>query len=632
MPATVTPMAAHLADNPPSGNEWLYEIKWDGVRAICFIEGGRIRMISRNGNSFDRQYPELSVIPNFVKADTAILDGEIAVVDAKGRSSFGLIQPRIHQTDPNAIAHLVRSTPVKLFVFDLLYLDGYDLRNAQLIDRKELLRQILEPCPNMQYSEHFVAQGQEMLEVARSHGLEGIMAKCITSKYESRRSRNWLKLKLTGRQEFVICGYTHGGERETFSSLVLGVQRDGEWVYVGNVGTGFNEKSLAGLFNELKRLETKKCPFAKRPAIGRPVTWVMPELVCEIKFTEWTRDGRLRAPVFMGLRDDKRPDDVVREEPQTTRFSDAKEKVATIDGVQIKFSNLQKIFYPKEGYTKGNVLDYYDAVSDFILPHLKDRPLSLKRYPNGIHQSFFFQKNTRGEFPDFIRTEHVYSEHNAGTIEYALAENRASLLYLVNLGCIDQNPWMSRVQTIEYPDFVLIDLDPVECPFDMIIDAMQLVKAKLDIAGLQGYPKTTGGDGLHIYIPIEPLYNYDQVRGFAEVIWNLVYEEEPNLFTTPRAVAKRKKGRVYFDYLQIALSKTIAAPYVLRAYDGAPVATPLDWKEVKRGLKPHDFTIENAVARFNKVGDLFKPVLTNLQRLEPALKRLSLRAASSHQG
>lgn len=630
MPSEITPMMAHLAEKPPEGDRWLYEIKWDGVRAICFLENGRMRMISRNGNSFDRQYPELGVIPNFIKAGTAIIDAEIAVVDEQGRSSFGLIQPRIHQTDPNTIAHLARNAPVKLFAFDLLYLDGYDLRNAELIDRKETLRQIVEPCDRMQFSEHYVAKGAEMLEAARAHGLEGVMAKCITSKYQPRRSRDWLKVKVTGRQEFVICGYTHG-ERDTFSSLVLGVRKGDEWVYVGNVGTGFNEKSLADLYARLRRLETNKTPFAKKPAMLRRVTWVQPELVCEIKFIEWTRDGKLRAPVFMGLRTDKAAEEVVPETAaaKPAGFSEGKEKVARIDNVQIKFSNLKKVWYPKEGYTKGNVLDYYDAVADLILPHLKDRPLSLKRYPNGIHESFFFQKNTRGEFPEFIRTEHIYSEHNNSTIEYALADNRASLLYLVNLGCIDQNPWMSRVQTIDYPDFVLIDLDPVDCPFDMIIDAMQLVKAKLDAGGLHGYPKTTGGDGLHIYVPIEPLYSYDQVRSFAEVIWNLVYDEEPSLFTTPRAVAKRQKGRVYFDWMQIASSKTIAAPYVLRAYDGAPVATPLEWREVKRGLKPHDFTIENAPARFNKVGDLFKPVLTNLQRLEPALKKLSkLKSAS----
>jgi bifunctional non-homologous end joining protein LigD len=640
-------MMAYSVADPPSGDHWLYEIKWDGVRAICFIENQRLRMISRNGNSFDRQYPELSVVPNYVKADTAILDGEIAVVDEKGRSNFGLIQPRIHQTDPNAIAHLVRGTPVKLFVFDLLYLNGYDLRPAALIDRKRLLKQILEPSQRLQYSEHFAAQGEQMLEAARHQGLEGVMAKLENSKYESRRSRSWLKIKVSGRQEFVICGYTHG-ERDTFSSLVLGLRDKDEWVYVGNVGTGFNEQSLGMLLKKLRPLEIPKSPFAKRPIMARRVTWVKPELVAEIKFAEWTRDGKLRAPVYMGLRTDKRAEDCVLEAPPSpapikqiaqkvskktpgktpgrkTALLDAsaKEQTIDIDGITLKFSNLDKVFYPKNGYTKRDVLNYYDAVADLLLPHLKGRPLSLKRYPNGIDKPFFFQKNMAETFPEWIRTEPIHSEHRGEPIRYALAENRASLLYLTNLGCIDQNPWLSRIGSLECPDFVLIDLDPQQCPYDMIVEAAQLVREKLELAGLQGYPKTTGGDGMHIYIPVESRYTYDQVRSFAEVLSQIAVKEQPDLFTTPRSVAKRRKGRVYFDYMQIGSSKTIAAPYVLRAYNGAPVSTPLEWKEVKKGLLPEQFTIVNAVERFTKLGDIFAPVLSNPQKLEPALRKLT---------
>jgi bifunctional non-homologous end joining protein LigD len=263
-------------------------------------------------------------------------------------------------------------------------------------------------------------------------------------------------------------------------------------------------------------------------------------------------------------------------------------------------------------------------VSNLIIPHLRDRPLSLKRYPNGIDKPFFFQKNAEQKFADWIRLEPIFSEHADGETHYVISNDRPTLLYLTNLACIDQNPWMSRVGSLENPDFALIDLDPTEgCPYDLIIEAAQIVRKKLDAIGMSGYPKTTGGDGMHVYIPLQPLYTFEQVRSFAEILSMLVVGEDPDLFTTPRAVSRRKKGKVYFDYLQISSAKTIAAPYVLRAYPGAPVSTPLAWSEVKKGLKPTDFNIHNAVQRFEKVGDLFEPVLTKGQTLEHALDRLS---------
>jgi len=314
----------------------------------------------------------------------------------------------------------------------------------------------------------------------------------------------------------------------------------------------------------------------------------------------------------LGLRNDKGPEEVQRE------------RAAPEPPQEQKFNNLTKIFYPKDGITKGDVIQYYDDVSALILPHLKDRPLSLKRYPNGIHADYFFQKNVADrKFPEWIPTVAVDSESQDHVIHYAICNDKPTLLYLANLGCIDQNPWMSRVGSLDNPDFVLIDLDPYDCSFDQIVEAAVLTRKVLESIELTGYPKTTGGDGMHIYIPVEPVYTYEQVRTFAELLWHLVMAQKPDLFTTPRAVAQRKKGRVYFDYLQIGKSKTIAAPYVLRAYDGAPVATPLEWKEVKKGLTPDMFTIRNVMKRFQKTGDLFGGVLSNLQRMEEPLERLS---------
>jgi bifunctional non-homologous end joining protein LigD len=579
-----------------------------------------MRILSRSGIAYDRQYPELAVVPHHIAAQTAILDGEIAVLNEQGRSDFGLIQPRIHQTDANSIAHLARKTPVKLFVFDLLYLDGYDLRNVPLIERKRALSAVLTPGERVQVSDHFEVPGDQMLEAARQMNLEGIMAKQTTSRYEPKRSNCWLKIKITGRQEFIICGYTHG-ERDTFSSLVLGIQDEGKLVWAGNVGTGFDEKTLRDLYARLQPLVTKTSPFARKPAMLRDATWVEPKLVCEVKFTEWTKDRRLRAPVYIGLRNDKPPEETVAE-AAPARSSKAKEVTRTINGHTIRFTNLDKIWYPKERYTKRDVIDYYEGVSEYILPHLKDRPLSLKRYPNGIHEDFFFQKNIPESYPGWLRIEPIPSEHRGEDIRFVVADDKATLLYLTNLGCIDQNPWMSRVQSLDCPDYVLIDLDPVECAFSKIVEAMLLVKEVLDEIKVSGYPKTTGGDGMHVFIPIEPRYSYEQARGFAEIISQLVLARRPDLFTTPRSVEKRKKNRVYFDYMQLSYSKTIAAPYVLRAYDGAPVATPLDWSEVKPGLSPDQFHIKNAIARFRERGDLFEPVLKKPQKLESVLRRL----------
>lgn len=612
-------MKAAIAERPPHGGDWFFEVKWDGVRAIAFIENEEVRLQSRTGIRCDRQYPELAVIPHQLAARTAILDGEIAVLDKNGISQFHLIQPRISNTDPNSIAHLARSTPVVYFVFDLLYLDGYDLRNVELSRRRELLESILTPSPVLRISEAFPASaGEALLDAARETGLEGILAKRAGSRYESKRSSDWLKIKIVGRQEFVIGGFTEPqGDRAYFGALVLGVYKEGKLHWVGNVGTGFDTKSLARLYSLLEPLITNTCPFAERPKPDKGMTWVKPDLVAEVKFANWTPDNRLRAPVFLGLRNDKETSSVIQELP--TPHHDRK----GADGPAVKFSNLSKVFYPDEGYTKGDVIAYYDTIADLILPHLKDRPLSLKRYPNGIKQEYFFQKNTPETFPTWLRTEYIDSEHNGHPIRYVFAEDRASLLYLVNLGCIDHNPWMSRTPHLDNPDFVLIDLDPMECPFDLIVDAACMVKDVLDQIGLAGYPKTTGGDGLHVYIPVHPIYTFEETRTFAELIARVLHARKPEMFTTPRSVAKRQRNRVYFDYLQNGKSKTIAAPYVLRAYPHAPVATPLEWREVVRGLRPTDFTIANAPARFAEKGDIFQGVLTSPQHLDEGLEKLA---------
>jgi bifunctional non-homologous end joining protein LigD len=632
MPAQITPMMATLESSPPASENWLYEIKWDGVRALCFVEDGRLEMYSRNGNRCTQQYPELSVLPHYLNATTAILDGEIAALDPKGRPTFNLIQPRIMVTDPNSIAHLSRSNPVHLFLFDVLYLDGYDLRAVPLLERKRVLTEILTPADYIRLSDYFREHGREMLEAARQNGLEGIIAKRIDSPYESRRSPNWVKVKATNEAEFVIGGFLKG-ERSYFGSLILGSYENGKLKHTGQVGTGFTERTLKHIYDRLEPLITTKSPFsaAIKNRLGRDVTWVKPELVAQIKYLEITPDGLLRAPVFLGLRTDKPATEVVVEQwapsghrpvsPLIPENATA-DLTINIDGQPLKFTNPSKVWFPKDGIKKRDVINYYDSIADLILPHLRDRPLSLKRYPNGIDEEYFFQKHAEDKVPAWVRLEPIDSEHRGSPIHYIIANDRATLLYLTNLACIDQNPWMSRIGSLENPDFALIDLDPLECSYDKIVEAAQLVHNKLDLLGLEGYPKTTGGDGMHIYIPLEPVYTYEQVRSFAELLSILVIGDQPDLFTTPRAVAKRKKDKVYFDYLQISTGKTIAGPYVLRAHPGAPVSTPLKWSEVKKGLRPEQFHIHNARARFDQVGDLFAPVLTKPQRIEGAIEKM----------
>jgi bifunctional non-homologous end joining protein LigD len=422
---------------------------------------------------------------------------------------------------------------------------------------------------------------------------------------------------------------------------VLGLYQQGKLVWTGNVGTGFDEQLLESVHGRLQPLASPRCPFEFiDKEMPKDVTWVRPELVCECRFSNWTLDGRLRAPVFLGLRADIDPAECVREAtaaeptaegpaaaapaPRETLLDPTKTEVAlTIEGRRLKFTNLNKPYWPKEGILKRDLIEYYDAVAALIVPHLRDRPLSLKRYPDGIEGEFFFQKDaTTASFPDWVRTEPVYSEHNRGAIQLVVCDDRATLLFLANLGCIDHNPHMGRVGSLENPDFILIDLDPQDCPYSKIVEAAQLVRRKLDAVGLEGYPKTTGGDGMHIYVPVEPIYLYEQTRAFAEILARLVAAERPDLFTTPRPVAKRERGKVYFDYAQNASGKTISAPYVVRAYAGAPVATPLHWREVTASLSPLHFHMRNAVARFTRVGDLFAPVLNRAQRLEEALLKV----------
>ena len=640
LPSHIEPMLSRIGtafDSPAH----LFEIKWDGVRAFACIENGEVRFAGRHGLAMNLQYPELMSLPRHVRATSAVLDGEITTLDEQGRPSFHRLQQRIMVADAGAAAQHARKQPAVYFAFDLLYLDGYDLRDTPLIERKRLLRLILDPHATVKYSDQFDVSADQLFALAKAQGLEGIVAKRAQSRYVGIRSKEWLKYKINIEQEFLICGYTAGEKRDFFRGLILGAWNDasedrieGALHYCGTVGTGFDRKLMEEIHGRMQKLLTDVCPFGKPPAMDRPGIWVRPEMVATIRFHSWVGDDdKLRFPVFVGLREDVRPSEARRNPAASVvpvrepLVSGDKEVTVSIDSHRVTFTNPGKAYYPatswSEAYVKRDLLNYYDAAAEFILPYLLDRPLSLRRYPEGIFGEGFFQKHADKGFPAWMRVETILAE-DGHERQQIIGGGKAELMVLANLGCIDQNPWMSRVQCLDHPDFILIDLDPHGCGYDKIVEAAHLVRRKLDLLELTSYPKTTGGNGMHLYIPVEPVYTYEQTKSFCEIIARIVATERPDLFTTPRAVGRRDKDRVYFDYLQNGRGKTISAPYVLRAHPGAPVATPLEWREVVTGLAPQQFHIRNAMARFDRLGDVFAGVREKLQRIEPAMDRLPL--------
>jgi bifunctional non-homologous end joining protein LigD len=654
-------MLATPATSIPKEKGWLFEIKWDGIRALCLVQKDNVRYKSRNGVDLTSQFPELQQLKRNLRAETTILDGEIVIFDKEGRSDFQALQPRIMAVRA-ASGKGISGRPhdrceATLLLFDILYCDGYDLRDVRIEARKEVLASILKETAQIRLSTHIVDHGDELLAMAREHELEGILAKRAGSHYEPRRSGAWQKIKLVEEQDCVICGYTQG-KRSTFASLLLGVYEDGRLRFCGNVGTGFDDRQQHAILETLRPYIATRSPFEEVLTIGSPVTWVAPRVACRVRYTHWTRDHRLRAPVYLGLRLDLPPEQCIAEivAPQVnaaavnaTAAADAaasdsapgKIRAAAadagavspdgaldlgtrdeirlnVDGHAVKLTNLKKVYFPEDGYTKRELLAYYAEIAPVMLPHLKDRPLSLRRYPNGIAEPAFFQKDAARGIPEWIQGA---TPEDPGT-KYIVCNDRAGLLFLTNLGCVDHNPWMSRIQSIQSPDYILLDLDPYQCPYEMVTDAALKVREILEEIEIASYPKTSGGDGFHVYIPIAPGASYGEARGFAELLASAVVRRHREMFTTPRSVNKRQPGRVYFDYLQIGEGRTIAAPYSVRAHAHAPVSTPLHWREVTKRLKPDAFTMKTLLKRIDKFGDLFAGVLQGNQSCAEAERRL----------
>lgn len=606
----ITPMLCGSKDKPFSSPDWIFEIKWDGYRAIADLRK-EIQFYSRNGISYLEKFRKIANSLRLQQHEM-ILDGELVAYDDEGKPNFQWLQQIGDKPNLNVIFQ----------VFDLLWLNGHSTEELTLLQRKELLKEALVETEFIKYHDHVLENGEKFFQLIEKMGLEGMIAKKTDSVYQrGARTGDWLKIKKQHTADVLICGFTAPkGTRKKFGSLILGRYDDGELVFCGHTGTGFTDKVLTELHAKMTPLIIPESPFAATPKTNDKPTWLKPKLIAEIKYTEITSDHIFRHPVFLHLREDLEPSDIdfVKDfkpeappAPQKKTVMKKDNETLTKFGKQeVKLTNQNKVYFPKDQVTKGDVIAYYQSVAEYILPYLKDRPQSMNRFPNGIEGMSFYQKDASEETPDWIDTQQVYSESNDKYINYILCNDRATMAYLNNLGCIELNVWTSRVQTIENPDYLVLDLDPSENnTFDDVIETALAVKKISDKAEIKAFCKTSGSSGIHIYFPTGAAYTFDQVKDFAHLMMQMVQQELPEITTLERALQKRDKNKIYLDYLQNRRGQTLASVYSLRPKKGAPVSMPLEWDEVRTGLKPTDFNIENALERIKTKGDLFKPVL-----------------------
>jgi len=677
-PTNLSPMLATLVDKPFDEPGWLYEIKWDGYRAVIYLHNGEVEMRSRNNKSFNEKFYAVYNALQKWKIN-AVLDGEIIVINDKGISNFGDLQNWRSEADGELI----------LYLFDMLWLDGYSLMNLPLTERKEILKIVVPGTGIIRISESFEADAVEFFQVAKKLNLEGIIAKKADSVYTTgKRTKDWLKIKTGKRQEVIIGGFTNNeGSNKRFSALLVGVNENGKLRYTGKIGTGFSDKLQEEMMQQFKPLITNKMPFDHEPDVNKPsrfrpnppratATWLKPKLVCEVSYAEMTSDGVMRHPSFEGMRMDKNAKNIHLEKERSTeaiitneknasgnKINDMKKKAAkkvkqpgdaslttkllkgatnkerktllnpteksqtkNINGHNITFNNLNKIYYPaikgQKAVTKRDILNYYYQVAPVMLPYMKDRPQTMIRYPDGITGESFYQKDVTGKVPDWVAL-FPYSSEAGGDRNFMVCTNEASLLLIASLGSLEMHPWSSRVQKPDNPDWCIIDLDPGDkTTFDQVIQAAQQIKQVLDAIGVDAYCKTSGATGMHIYIPLGAKYTYEQSKEFARVLVTIVQAQLPK-FTSIERIVQNRQGKMYLDFLQNRPQATLAAPYSLRPKPGATVSMPLHWDEVKKGLKIKNFTIFNAVERVKETGDIFKGVIGKGINLKKVLKNIN---------
>jgi bifunctional non-homologous end joining protein LigD len=605
------PMLSTATETLPHGDGWVYEPKWDGFRAIVTIAGGDARLTSRNDNDLTERFREVARAAELgIRSADAVLDGEICALDERGRARFSLLQ------EGAGILALV--------LFDLLELDSEPLIELPLSERRRRLEQLVSPnASNVLVSPQF-DDGDALLAAAKQQGLEGVVAKRLDSRYlPGRRGSDWRKLKMRSRQEVVVVGYTKGQGRRThgFGAVVVAVQESGGLRWAGNVGTGFSDAEIQRLMDVFRPLVRRDSPLAEVPKMprvrGSDVVWLEPRLVAEVEFAEWTHEGRLRAPVYLGLREDKTPGEVRRERTPLP-------SVLKKGRRELRLSNLDKPFWPEEGIRKGDLLAYYREVAPVLVPHLRGRPFTMKRYPDGWQGKHFFQKQAPSHMPAWIERVPFPASTREGEkkiIDYALVDDELALLWMVNMGCIDMHAWSSRKDKPERPDWVMFDLDPSEgATFENVVEVAQLVKQTLDLLELASFPKTSGSRGIHVLVPVARRHTFGDARDFASIVAGALARAHPGLVTTEWSRAKRKG--VLVDANQNRQGATNASVYSVRPRAGAPVSTPLRWGEVVAGLDLTAFTMDVVLDRVARDGDLFGGVLEGKQSLTQALKSL----------
>ena len=667
-PKTVGVMLAEPAEKAFTSDEWLFELKMDGYRLLACKAGGEALLITRNGNDYTEVFPEIARAVKALPLESCIVDGEVVVLDDSGKPSFAMLQQRGGLSSAVDVKRAAVELPAAFFVFDALSLEDYDLRALPLLQRKQVLAEVVPKLGAVRYLDHIEREGDAFLKQVTVLGLEGVIAKKSDSPYRPGRSPQWLKIKAEQTGDFVIVGFTAPrGHRTGMGALQLADYVNGTLVYAGRAGTGFTEAQL-GDIRAMLDSSVRDEPPCEGPVLSpgtdpkpsdeipetKTTTWVEPLHVCEVRFREWTPDGLLRHPAFLRMRSDKRPHDCERQGWQiapeflpgmtppnanTAVVTEAPAEAPPASRVEatpsarpavqktVSFSNLKKVYWPADGYTKGDLIEYYRAIAPWILPYLKNRPVVLTRYPDGIDGKSFYQKDAPEFAPDWIRTTSIWSNDTQRDIRYFVCDDEESLLYVANLGAIPLHIWASRVGSLEQPDYCVIDLDPKEAPFSDVIRSAQVLRRICESIGLPSYVKTTGKTGLHVMLPLGRQVTYAQSRTLGELLARLVLRELSDIATITRHVTKRG-DKVYLDYLQNRHGQLIVAPFIVRPLPGATVSMPLLWDEVDQSLDPRTFTIKTAIDRMATLGvDPVLPVLSQTPNLAKVLEKLSAQMA-----
>jgi bifunctional non-homologous end joining protein LigD len=628
LPADVAPMLAVRRDEPFSRRGWVFEFKYDGYRVLAAREAGEARLVSRAGNDLTAGFPEVARAVRALPYDRLVIDGEIVVHDERGVPSFERLQKRGGLTGRADVLRAAIELPATLYVFDLLACAGRDARSLPLVDRKRVLREIVPPVGPLRYSDHVEEHGQLVWERATEFGLEGMVGKKADAPYRSGRSSDWVKIRTMRTDDFVAVGWTDpSGARAGFGALHLAEFDNGRLAYRGSVGSGFDEGTLGALADRLERLAQPRPACEGETPKGRGHHWVEPEIVVEVRYRERTEQGLLRQPVFLRIRSDKRPEECVLEDGAA--LAEPARVVEARPRREVAFTNLDKVFWPEDGITKGELVDYYRAVAPWLLRYLRDRPLVLVRHPDGIHGKSFYQKNAPEWTADWVRTVGLWSEESQREIDYFVCDDVESLLYVVNSAAIPLHVWSSRVATLGQPDWCVIDLDPKGAPFADVVRVARALRALCEEIGLPAYPKTSGSTGLHVLVPLGRKLTWEHSRALGELLARVVVRELPAIATIERVV-ERRGGKVYVDYVQNGHGRLIVAPFSVRPLPGAPVSTPLRWREIGSRLDPSRFTITSVPRRMRALGeDPMAPLLDTEPDLAAALTNLAERLGRS---